>query len=67
MNRTDFEGLRDLPGKMINGDIRFSQRQATQPNLVVGGIRIENGEDVDLRMMINYSPGGVVVRRTRRR
>lgn len=56
MNRTEFEALRDLPDKRIEGDIRFSQRRATQPNLVAEDVRIDNSAGVDLRMFISHNP-----------
>lgn len=56
MNRTEFEALRDLPGKRIREDIRFSQRRATQPSIVAEDIRIENDAGADLRLMISYNP-----------
>lgn len=56
MNRTEFETLRDLPGKRIVGDIRFSRRRTTQPNLLAEDIRIENSAGEDLRMIIGHNP-----------
>ena len=37
MNRTEFEALRDWTGKVIAGDIRFSNRTALRPVLEVDG------------------------------
>ncbi len=56
MNRAEFENGRDIPGKVIRGDIRFSRRQATQPAIVAEGIVIENDQDVQLRLNITYNP-----------
>ena len=56
MNRTEFEALRDFPDKRIEGEIKFSQRRATQPNLVAEDIRIDNSTGSDLRMMVSYNP-----------
>jgi hypothetical protein len=56
VNRTEFETLRDIPGKIIRGDIRFSRRQATSPALVADGIVIENVGGVELRLNITVNP-----------
>lgn len=56
MNRTEFEALRNLPGKVIREDIKFSKRQATAPSLVAEGIPIENADGVQLRLNINFNP-----------
>ena len=56
MNRTQFEAIRDLPGKVIKADIRFSRRQATAPALTAEGIAIDNEADVDLRLNITFNP-----------
>ncbi len=56
MNRTEFEGLRDIPDKVIREDIRFSRRQATMPALIADGIAIRNSGDVDLRLNITFNP-----------
>ena len=47
MNRTEFEALRDIPGKVIRQDIRFSKRQATAPAVAAEGIAITNAGSVD--------------------
>lgn len=56
MNRTTFEGLRDLPDKAIDVDIRFSKRSALAPLLVAEGIRIMNNASVELVMNVHYNP-----------
>ncbi|MBC7544918.1 MAG: hypothetical protein H7338_19515 [Candidatus Sericytochromatia bacterium] len=56
MNRTEFEALRDLPGKVIRGDIRFTSRRATAPLLVAENLRIDNDRGVDVRLDIHYNP-----------
>ena len=55
MNLTEFEALRDLPGKVIRGDIRLSKRQATAPSIVAEDIRVENENGVDLRMTVTWN------------
>lgn len=52
VNRTQFEAVRDVPGKVIRADIRFSRRQA----LTVEGIVITNDAAVDLRLNITFNP-----------
>lgn len=56
MNRQEFEAVRDIPGKVIRGDIRFAQRQATAPALVAENVVIENDAGVELRLNINLNP-----------
>lgn len=56
MNRTEFEALRDLPGKQIVADIRFVERRPTKPLQVADDIPIDNGHGVDARMSITYNP-----------
>lgn len=56
MNRTEFEAIRDIPGKVIRGDIRLSRRQATAPALVADGIVIENAAGAELRLNISFNP-----------
>ena len=56
MNRTEFEALRDLANKSINGDIRFSRRQAMLPAITAEGIAIENDGGVELRLNITFNP-----------
>ncbi len=47
--RTDFEALRDLPGKSIQGDIRFTRPRAAHPLMVAADIRIANGREAAAR------------------
>lgn len=56
MNRREFERLRDLPGKVIRRDIRFTRSKATSPAVMADGIAIENGLGVELRMNISVNP-----------
>lgn len=56
MNRTQFEALRNLPDKIIRGDIRFVQRKATAPEVVAENLIIENAAKTDLRLSIRYNP-----------
>lgn len=56
MNRTQFEAIRDVKGKVIRGDIRFARRQATSPALTVDGVEIDNDAGVQLRLNITYNP-----------
>lgn len=56
MNRTQFEALRDLPAKVIRGDIRFARPRATAPLLIAEGIRIDNAHGLDARLTISFNP-----------
>jgi hypothetical protein len=56
MNRTEFEALRDLPGKAILADIAFVRGRVTSPLLVVENVSIQNTHDVDVRLNITYNP-----------
>lgn len=55
MDRTTFEALRDLPGKVISGDIRFARRAVLAPLLVAEGIRIDNTDGVELVLTVSYN------------
>lgn len=56
MNRREFEALRDIPGKVIRGDIRFVARQAITPAVVAENIEILNDHQVELRLTIHVNP-----------
>lgn len=56
MNRTEFEALRDIPGKRIYQNIRFIRRAALRPAMEVENVQIENGQGVDLRMNLHFNP-----------
>ena len=56
MNRHDFEALRGLPGKVIEGDIKLAQKQATHPLLTADRIAIANDRGVPIWMNINFNP-----------
>jgi len=67
MNKTEFEGLRDMPDKVIREDISFARRQALRPLLVADGIPIENPHGVELRMNLTPRDGLEDGERLRRR
>ena len=56
MNRTEFEALRNLPDKVIRGDVCFNERRSIKPLLVAEDIRIENSHDVDARITVVFNP-----------
>ena len=56
VDRADFERLRDFPGKVIRGDIKFVQRKQMAPAFVADGIEIENSSGIALRLNINFNP-----------
>jgi hypothetical protein len=55
MNRTEFEALRDVAGKVVRGDINFKQRDQTRPHFIAD-VDIENTAGYALRLMIRYNP-----------
>lgn len=56
MNRTEFEALRDLPGKAILGDIRCVQSRFLAPVLEADKILIENSAGIELIMNLSFNP-----------
>jgi hypothetical protein len=56
MKLATFIELRDLPGKTITGDIRFSARNATRPVLISEALHIENSRGIDARLNITHNP-----------
>lgn len=56
MNRGEFEALRDIPNKFIDGNIRLLQKATTRPARVADGIQIHNPREVPLRMNISFNP-----------
>lgn len=56
MERDEFEALRDLPGKRITVDVRFSAPRNASPLYVAEGIAIENDANVELRLNVNFNP-----------
>jgi hypothetical protein len=55
VNRTEFEALRNLHGKVIRGDVVFVRRNQTHP-LLTAELEIENSSGIDLRLNINFNP-----------
>lgn len=56
MDRATFEAVRDIPGKLIRGDIRLVARSQSRPVLVAENIAIENSMGVMLLLNISYNP-----------
>lgn len=56
VDRGESERLRDLPGKVIRGDIRFARKRNTSPLVVAEGIEILNPEALNLTLSIHYNP-----------
>ena len=56
VNRTEFEAIRDVSGKAIHGDIKFSRRQATAPAVIADNIVIDNAGGLELRLNITFNP-----------
>jgi hypothetical protein len=55
LNRTEFEALRNLHGKVIRGDIMFARRGQMRP-LLTADLEIENSSGIDLRLVISVNP-----------
>lgn len=55
MDRSDFERLRDLPGKVIKADIKFSQRKQA-PGFFADGIDVENSLGISLKLNVRFDP-----------
>ncbi len=56
MTRDEFERLRDLPGKVIVGDIRLASQRDLSTLLVADKIKIDNADDVDARLTMDFNP-----------
>jgi hypothetical protein len=56
VDRQDFEALRDIPDKVIRGDIRLVQRRQTLPAMVADNVEIENSSGTALKLNISYNP-----------
>jgi hypothetical protein len=56
VDRQDFEALRDIPDKVIRGDIRLVQRRQTLPAMVADNVEIENSSGTVLKLNISYNP-----------
>ncbi|WAS93277.1 hypothetical protein [Nannocystis punicea] len=56
MNRDEFEAIRDIPDKVIETNIKLSQRANTAPARVADGIVIQNSSGVALRLNISFNP-----------
>lgn len=54
MTRNEFEALRNLPDKLIKGDIRFGKSKQTSPSLIAE-LTIESSGGQDLRMQLRYN------------
>jgi hypothetical protein len=56
VTRAEFERLRDMPGKVIVGDIRLQEQRQTKPLLRAEDVRIANEANADLRLALTYNP-----------
>jgi hypothetical protein len=56
MNRQQFEQLRNLTGKRITVDIEFQEDAKTIPNLVFGGVKVENTGGLEIVLNGTYRP-----------
>lgn len=55
MDRSEFEALRDLPEKIIRGDIRLTEKRNLSPVLTAENIQVENSLGYDLRLTVKYN------------
>lgn len=55
MDRELFEKLRDLPNKIIEGDISFQSDTRLIPNKVAENIIIKNDLNINLKMNLRYN------------
>lgn len=56
MTRAEFERLRDMPGKVIVGDIRLQELRQAKPLLRAEDVRIANEANANLRLALTYNP-----------
>lgn len=56
LNRHEFENLRDLPDKTIEGDVKLTIKRQTSPWLSADDIRVSNSLNIDVRLTIQYNP-----------
>jgi hypothetical protein len=56
VTRREFEALRDLPDKLIEGDIQFSAPGECSPVLIFENIRVQNSLGYDLRVNGKFNP-----------
>ncbi len=56
MNRSEFENLRELPGKKIVSDIKFIEQKDSSPNLTFENIKIYNSLDLDIVLNGTFKP-----------
>lgn len=56
MDRTEFEWLRGLTGKTIDGPIRLRAKEGHAPELFANAVPIENSEGIPLLMGVSYNP-----------
>ncbi len=55
MDRKEFEAIRDVPGKVISEDVRFTPSAKTNPVVVAENVRIENAGGLDLRLNASHN------------
>jgi hypothetical protein len=56
VTRREFEALRDLPDKLIEGDIQFSAPGECSPVLIFENIRVQNSLGYELRVNGKFNP-----------
>jgi hypothetical protein len=56
MLRFEFEEIRDLPGKRIEGDLVFASKKGSRPSYVVEDVPVANSLGIDLIFSGLYNP-----------
>lgn len=56
MNRAEFEQLRDLPDKRIEGNVTFSLKKNARPIHTLDQIAVQNSLGIDLVLQGSYNP-----------
>jgi hypothetical protein len=56
MTRSEFEQLRDLPGKRITADIVFQRSRVTSPNLTFENVVVENSLNWEVLLNGTFKP-----------
>jgi hypothetical protein len=56
VTRTEFEQLRDVPDKLIAGDLSFSLKKNSRPLCILESVPVENTLGVDLLIGGHYNP-----------
>lgn len=56
MDRSEFENIRDLPGKRITRTLQFSGKKSSRPLFVLESVPVENSAGIDLFLSGSFNP-----------